>query len=261
VNSVYLFCLARPAVIEMLSGSDDQQRAPVFCRTVQDVTAVISEASAEEFSGLEADRNMENLEWIGPRAYRHEEVIERSMRFSPVLPARFGTLFSSVESLARFVDHHYSTITTFLNEMTGMEEWSVKGLLDRPQARERFRVELRGRSEPNLSPSAGKRYFQEQQIAVEAEKELKRRLSDVTRQLASTLSSQAKDSRERKTLVHHSGREMVINWALLLDKDAVAGFRAEVDRVNGQCSPFGLAFEVTGPWPPYTFTPALDNQL
>lgn len=261
MSSIYLFCLARPDVIEMLSGIEDaQQRFPLFCRTVQDVTSVISEANVEDFCGPEANGNMKKLEWIGPRAYRHEKVIERAMRFSPVLPARFGTLFSSVESLERSVNGHYVTIASFLDEMTGMEEWSVKGLLDRSKARERFLEELRVRKEPDLSPSAGKRYFQEQQIAVEAEKELKRWLREVTAQLASTLSNHAKSSSKRKTLEHHSGSEMVMNWALLLPRDVVADFRTEVDRASSQCSLYGLAFEVSGPWPPYSFAPTLDDQ-
>ena len=52
----------------------------------------------EEFAGPEAELNLQQLSWVGPRALRHEAVIEEVMASSPVLPARFGTLFSSAEA-------------------------------------------------------------------------------------------------------------------------------------------------------------------
>ena len=41
---------------------------------------------------------MEDLAWVAPRALRHEEVILTVMEQGPVLPVRFGTVFSSLDS-------------------------------------------------------------------------------------------------------------------------------------------------------------------
>ena len=49
----------------------------------------------------------------------------------PVLPARFATLFTSIDSLQRFVLEHREAITGFFAQLGDQREWAVKGLLDR----------------------------------------------------------------------------------------------------------------------------------
>jgi hypothetical protein len=53
--------------------------------------------------------------------------------------------------------------------------------------------------------------------------------------------------------------EMVLNWAFLLPRMAVADFRRRVERANAQPQLKGLTFEVSGPWPPYSFCPVLET--
>ena len=53
---------------------------------------------------------------------------------------------------------------------------------------------------------------------------------------------------------------MVLNWALLLPAAAVADFRGRIERANAEQNPGGLAFEVSGPWPPYSFCPVLETE-
>jgi len=53
---------------------------------------------------------------------------------------------------------------------------------------------------------------------------------------------------------------MVWNWALLMPRQAVGGFQALIQDVNAQYAERGLVVECTGPWPPYSFTPALDME-
>jgi hypothetical protein len=57
-----------------------------------------------------------------------------------------------------------------------------------------------------------------------------------------------------------AAREWVVNWALLLPLAAVADFRGQIARANAEQNPGGLAFEVSGPWPPYSFCPVLEGE-
>jgi hypothetical protein len=52
-------------------------------------------------------------------------------------------------------------------------------------------------------------------------------------------------------------REMLLNWALLLPAAAAADFRRRIQRANAEQNRGGLALEVSGPWPPYSFCPNL----
>ena len=134
-SALYLFCFARPNLLGKIEGPGVDGRHPLcLFRHFPDLCAVVGEVPLEDFCGPAAELRMQQLAWVGPRALRHESVVEQVMRHSPVLPARFGTLFSSQESLAEFLDIHRKTISQFLERVADQEEWSIKGLLDRKQA-------------------------------------------------------------------------------------------------------------------------------
>ena len=112
-----------------------------------------------------------------------------------------------------------------------------------------------------LSP--GKRYFEEQRLRAAGDQELQRWLQEVCREVWSDLRDYAAEVRERRRLSREatgSDQDMVWNWALLVPETAVADFQARIRDANAQYASHGLRLECTGPWPPYSFTPALDME-
>ena len=101
---IYLYCLARPECLPAVKGPAEQdlrgvdERYPVGALEEAGVVAVIGDVDSGEF----CDQNMQKLPWVAPRAFRHEEVVERIMGASPVLPVKFGTIFRSRTSLKEF---------------------------------------------------------------------------------------------------------------------------------------------------------------
>ena len=259
-EAIYLYCLARSGRLASIQGNDINGPNPLFLCTFPGITAVVSKVATEEFCGPSAERSMQDLAWVGPRACRHAEVIERMMSHSPVVPARFGTLFSSLESLGNFLKANETAILQFLDRVADQEEWAIKGLLDRMRASETIRsVVVRTRQE-ELSASPGKRYIQEQRMMAAAEKELNTRLKQVCQSVAKKLNQYASDFCElpvRDRTVPAGDREIILNWAFLVPQNARPYFCGRVDEVNAGYSQWGLEFEVTGPWPPYSFSPCL----
>ncbi|MBZ5513733.1 MAG: GvpL/GvpF family gas vesicle protein [Acidobacteriia bacterium] len=261
-RALYLFCFARSSLLGEIEGAGVDGHEPLgLFRHSADLCAVVSEVPREDFCGPAADAQIQQLAWVGPRALRHEAVVEQVMRRSPVLPARFGTLFSSKESLAEFLDIHRQRIAQFLERVTGQEEWSVRGLLRRKQAGEALIAASQVAQEAELATlPPGTRYFQEKHIRAEAEKGLSRWLDETCREAANTLLKQASDFRECQVLPlepPESGAEVVLNWAFLLPRDAAAAFRTLVKGLSSRLAPQGLVFELSGPWPPYRFVPPL----
>jgi hypothetical protein len=172
-RALYLFCFARSNLVGELQGAgvDGQHPLSVF-RRFPDLCAVLSEVALEDFCGPLVELQMQQLAWVGPRACRHEDVVEKVMRHSPVLPARFGTLFSTLESLGEFLARHRKAISQFLDKVALQEEWSVKGLLDRGHAGQALVAESMAARQGQLAVlPPGTRYFQEQLIRAGAEKE------------------------------------------------------------------------------------------
>src|ERR1035438_7429203 len=106
----------------------------------------------------------------------------------------------------------------------------------------------------------GMRHFAEVRISRDTERELRLRLDHLSRTVASGLISCAADFRECETSSHNpseSGLEEVLNWAFLLADSAIDQFQERVDQANRDYRSQGLLLQISGPWPPYRFVPAL----
>jgi hypothetical protein len=265
-QGIYLYCLARlsrlPTLPLLDPGVDGQNSLEVAA--YQDLAAVWSPVPVEDFSGPEAEERMRDLTWIGPRVIRHQEVVAGVMRHSAVLPVRFGTIFASLANLEKILQRHCDTIAGFLERLTDQEEWAVKGMLDRPGAKDKlFSLNLAREAESLETLSAGKRYFEEQRLRAAGDQELQRWLQKVCREVWTNLRDYASQVQERRLLSRKttgSDQDMAWNWALLIPRQAVGGFQARIQDINAQYADHGLRVEVTGPWPPYSFCPALDME-
>jgi hypothetical protein len=246
----------------LFSVGIDEPHAPFFRRS-GNVAAVLSRVSQSEFCGPAGEKNLQNLAWLAPRACRHEAVLEQVMRLGAVLPARFGTLFSSTASLESFMRQHETEIGRFLERMGGQEEWAVKGFFDQAGAEKALLVSWRSEesSRPGLPP--GVTVLREQSQRIQAREALDDQLAETCSELLEELNVLATQMVPRRILAHErpdAAREMVLNWALLLPAAAVADFRARIERANAERNGGGLALEVSGPWPPYSFCPVLEAE-
>jgi hypothetical protein len=261
---IYLYGFARTGILPEPEKTGMDGCNPVFLHNHMDIAAVVSQVPFEEFRGPSAESRLNDLSWVGPRAVRHEEIVEEVIQYSPVFPARFGTLFSSMDSVERILKEHHDTILQFLEEVADKEEWSVKGLVDQVKAEAKIFSSLLSRDSKNLSSlSAGKRYFEKQRLRAGVKKALNDYLKEVCKELLGELSHHTSDFRERRVLqatAPDGDNDMVLNWAFLVPRDKVSNIRALVDRANEDLGSQGLTFQISGPWAPYSFCPVLETE-
>jgi hypothetical protein len=245
-----------------LRGGIDEAHPPFF-QSGGRVAAVLSRVSRAEFCGPAGEKNLQDLAWLAPRACRHQTVLDQVMRLGPVLPARFGTLFSSPAGLEGFMRKHEGAIARFLERVCGQEEWAVKGFLDPERAEAQWVAQWQSREGGLASLAPGAAYLQEQSSRIQARQALDGLLAEACEDLLNALHPLASEIVPRRILTRESpeaAREMVLNWALLLRPAAVANFHGRIERANAEQNPGGLAFEVSGPWPPYSFCPNLEGE-
>jgi hypothetical protein len=259
----YLFCLIAADSHPPLEGRGIDGEQPLFIERGPDIAAVLCKVPLEMFSGPDAEERLQDLVWIGPRAYRHEEVIMAVRNHGPVLPVRFGTVFSTLDLLAAALQRHGERIAAFLKQVTGSDEWTVKGWVDRRKALEVVVQEMRNEQADALAGLApGKRYFLEQRLKSAAEKDLRTRLRDMTKKVVQDLSALTMDYAPRRLLsgeVTGDEEEMFFNGAFLVPGTSLARLHALIAELNGRYQPGGMRFDLSGPWPPYSFAPALDE--
>jgi hypothetical protein len=260
-TAYYLYCLTPRECGIPASAIGMDGKHGVMVRACGGMGAVFSQAAVEEFCGESADAHLQDLAWLGPRVCRHEAVIEEVNSRVPVLPARFATLFTSLDSFERFVLEHRDAVSGFFAQLGDRREWAVKGRFDRGQGLEGPGSPVRSASdEPAPAVSPGARYFEEKRVKAQWERDFNLRLKDFCRRAAAALAEHAGSFRERKVPARveaETGAEVVLNWAFLVSPAALDEFRGCLARLNaGEAFP-GLTLTLTGPWPPYSFVPDL----
>jgi hypothetical protein len=134
-------------------------------------------------------------------------------------------------------------------------------MLDRARALEALTARRLARGKNRLAGlPPGRRYLEEQRLRSEARQDLSRWLQQVCLELAAEL--QAPDFlRQERRLVQPGGsggaHELVLNWAFLIPPGAAGEFKDRLAAYDRRHRRFGLTFEGTGPWPPYSFAPSL----
>ncbi len=259
-SAIYLFCLGSSGHVPLFKGLGINDNEPIFHETFRDITAVVCTVSLDDYVGSSAEEKLQDLAWVGPRALRHEQVIEEVMQCSPVLPTRFGTLFSSRDSLLELMENNYPKIHQFLTNVSDKEEWAVKFTFSRSNAKKRLLSEKLAASAKNLaSMSPGLRYFKERQITAEVDKGLSRWLVSLCHTVIEELRGLSEDCAKRSLIkdLEDNTMEVVANWAFLVNEHKVQAFSSVIERWNKDLSEEGIFLKCSGPWPPYTFSPTL----
>jgi hypothetical protein len=257
VSAIYLFCFARSRDLSDIAGTGIDRESPLEIRRAGELAAVTSATPLEDFTGEGAEARMRDVEWLAPRALWHERVIEEVARSSPVLPARLGTIFSSSERLTELMERHHDAIAAFLDRVADREEWAIKAYLDR-------RAAVSHRAQPTtMSTSPGTRYLEAQLARAAAERDLARWVAETCARVRDELRAIAGELVERQVIPAGSDRvpgQMVANWAVLVARERVADLRARVAELDEELAPSGLRLQESGAWPPYSFTPRLDDE-
>lgn len=227
-----------------------------------DISAVVSYVPLSDFVGEEAEIRLQDIEWVAPRAVNHQRAIEKILDYSLILPAQFGVLFSCLDSLDQYVRCNHSEIKEFLELISDKREWGVKVYWENSRKRQRLiDTEFSSRLEQLAHLTDGARYFKEKQLNAEIEKKAAEWLRNILVESSSLLSASSHSARKRRILANDSegeGREMVANWAFLVETAKTDEFMSIVNGLNERDSDDGILARVSGPWPPYSFVPNLE---
>ena len=239
---------------EAFAGIDsvDGER-PVRLVPAGGVVAIVSDVPLEEFDEETLPARLNDLAWLEEAARAHEAVLERALARTAVVPFRFCTVYRREDDLLRFVVEREDELLRVLAQVKGRVERGVKGLV----ARETLERELRaltdeGGGDAEAARADLLRRQREQQVAAESA----RFLADCATAAHARLERVAVASVLSAVRPPRPGDEetMFLNAAYLVPAgdESLAG---EAASLAAEYEPFGIRFELTGPWPPYNFVP------
>jgi Gas vesicle synthesis protein GvpL/GvpF len=262
-SSIYLYCLARANSVQNLTIEGLDGGGPVTGLEVGDVAALISRVPLCEFDHAAAAGVPQDAAWVVPRACRHEQVIEAAMKLSPVLPVRFGAVFSSCDALVNFVSDHYDRMAGFLDWVADKEEWSVKAFVNLEASSEWAISSDRALADEwqRLPESPGTRYFLEKRLKAAARRRAILSSREAADEICEALLACAIEIvRLPPSGEPGTGKEPVLNLALLVRSPAVNELQIVADALNSRFQEQGVSVECRGPWAPFHFCPSLDRK-
>ena len=259
-SGIYLFCLMPAEPLPTIDGKGIDGEHPLGIEVIGDVAAVFSEIDPRDFSGPASREKMEDLGWVAARALRHEEVVLSAMKHGPVLPVRFGTIFSSLAAAAEPLRQRREVLAKYFRDTASKQEWTLKGYVDRPRARAKMTAtRLAAEKEQLAGLSPGKRYFLEQKIKGTVDRDMAIWLKEMAREILGVVrevSAGFSECRLQSQDVTGRDEEMFFHGALLVADGTAKDLPGITNGWNSCQKEQGLRIELSGPWPPYHFAPA-----
>jgi hypothetical protein len=248
---VYGVVPAREASSDLFAGTGGvHASAAVELVPDDELAAIASTVPLNEFGDAAMEQNLRDAAWLEHKVRAHEAVLEAALGRTPLVPFRFGTIFSSREHVEEMLRENRD-LTATLNRLRGSFELGVKGFFDP------LRFEARaGEEQAEDAPTSGRAYLlrkQRDRRLGEARESFK---ASCAREAHARLSASARDARAnplQRPEVTGRKAEMFLNGAYLVLPESEPGFRETLAELQSTYGPDGVEYELTGPWPPYNF--------
>jgi hypothetical protein len=234
-SALYLYGISLPARAEVVAEAVDGG-AHIEALPFDGLTCWISRVDRMEFAEQLAE-NMENLEWLATVGVRHQRVVAELASKIEVLPARFGTVFLSDQSLRQHVAGSKNAFQSVLQKISGSDEWGVKI----------FRIAKGPRAVLSEAASGTDYLKRKAQSAMPRTKDEDPALVEFIRSLIGLSVETAPGGKA-------SSGQAGLSWhgSFLVQRKVQKKFALALSKFTQKFTE-RYRVEVSGPWPPYSF--------
>jgi gas vesicle protein GvpL/GvpF len=216
--------------------------APVSLIRHADLAALASRVPLDRFGEAPLREALEDLDQVAQLARAHERVLDEALRHGPVLPFRICTIYESEARVRELLQRERETLAAALARLRGKAEWGVKAYAPAPSER---------RPAPAATGAAYLARKAAQRDAAEYSRErLGATIATVHERLLATAERAVLSPAQDRRLTGRTG-EMVLNAAYLVADGEAPAFASLVAELAAS---YGIALELTGPWPAYHFS-------
>jgi hypothetical protein len=216
-----------------------------------DLSAIVGTVHLDEFGEAALQRNLENLDWLSVTARAHDAVISAIARSGTILPVRMATVYLDDDRVKELLNTRRQDFLAALDRVTGREELGVKAYAD-PAA---LMAGSRSVKQPVGQKPSGTAYLMKRRQDLTAQEQAHRIASAEAERLHAAFLTHAVDGKRKPPgdpVLTGKRAWVVLNGTYLVDRDRVEAFRGAVAALQETTT--GIELEITGPWPPYSFT-------
>ena len=256
MSLVYVYAIARGGSPEPagLRGLDD---GAVRAIADGELVAFVSDVPDADFAEAPLNAHLADMEWLTPRAVRHQEVNAALARAcDPLVPLSFGTVFKDDASVARMLRERAAEIGPRFDAVRGKAEWIMVVRRDKEQALaalESGSEALRDlRAKVDAAPP-GRAYLAARGLDETKRQEL--RATDAAAIGSAVESFEGAGTRLfREPLVEDAGGGMLARFSVLAGRDAATELERLAAAFGTEWAARGYVIELSGPWPAYRFS-------
>jgi hypothetical protein len=208
------------------------------------LAAVAAEVSLDEFGDDVVAERLNDRAWLEEKVRTHEDVLQAFVGVTAVVPLRFGAIYRDLGDIRRLLAERTGFFEAALERLRGHVELGVKAWFDPARV--------------DRPPAAGGRaYLERRRGELSSARDAAAAAAEAHERLCTRAVDAVVNRPQPREL---TGREerMLLNGAYLVP-DGDDDFAAELARLADEHGPRGVAYELTGPWPPYNFAPEDDD--
>jgi hypothetical protein len=233
--------------ISALPGVDPMGEPAVV--TIGQLGVLVSQVPLAAFSGARFEANLDDMAWIEPRVRAHATVNSMAISLQSLLPMRFGTLFSGMDSLAAELCHQERIFLGELTAMRGLEEWNVRVCGNTERLIEQMVSQVKAGAE---TAGQGAQYLLRRRLAVKGRPEMMGNLIAKAEEAHTLLEPLARHALAARMEVGGlpGGQRSLVSRIYVIKRDQRHAFLARIERVAEMLAGDGLTIMHSGPWPP-----------
>ena len=248
----YLYGFLRSAAaLPPLDGIEPGGR--VFTIGCGGVSCAVSLVPAAEYRQAGLARGED---WLAPRALRHHGILSALHEHATVLPLRFGALCDREADVRALVAERRDALVDGLRTFDGRDEWTLRTSLDEVAIDDRLE-----RESPALSACRAREADLPEGRAYFARRQRARQAAALAADASAAVEDAILDRLALAGVPIVRGRRAtargVADAALLVARRRRPALKAALAALEAEHAWCGLRFALVGPWPPYSFAPAL----
>jgi hypothetical protein len=230
-----------------------------------ELAAIAAPVPLDEYSADALRPRLRDPVWLEAAVRRHHDVVARIHAARIILPAKFGSVYASVEDVRDALARGHDELRARLTALTDCDEWSVPLYATSHQALEHVTDPPLHRLEQDLATaSPGRAYLLRRKVDDARAQATERGLVELAEAAHERLAALAVASElaapERRTAAAAAAAadddHEILHASYLVRRSRSPAFVAELEDLAR-----GPRDEWTGPWPPYSFaTPRLEPE-
>lgn len=247
-----------PAAMDMAGAPPGLDERPVRKVVEGEHAALVSSLDSAHYAAEMIDQLATDLEWLGPRAQRHDAVITWANDPGPAVPLPMWTLFATEQGVCGMLAARASELRDTLRRIADADEYSLRVFARPAEVRaslDSLAPEIGEAQRALAAAPPGQRYLLERKLEAQ-KKELLRSAAEtvatrIYEEVRAVAAGSVLESLPRASAVAEA--QAVLNAVFLVRRPEFEEFRSRVSELISAHKDRGFHFEFTGPWPAYHF--------